>query len=84
MIYAYYIVETKLGKTTKKYTIDGREILQTNSDLRKIQNTLEDGKIKFEVGGNKSKEATHIENQALVYNPNTSTFEENIGQISRY
>ena len=65
-------------KQTKKYTIDGREITP-NPTTRQKETIQASGVVKNDLGSNKLNQNSNSGKPTLLYNPETSRFEENAG-----
>ena len=71
-------MSTLTEKHPKKYTIDGREIT-TNPTTRQKEIMQVDGGVKNDLGRNKFNQNPNSGKPTLVYNAETSRFEENAG-----
>ena len=77
------LFQTKLGKSTRKYTVDGREL--TFGLENKVKGRVqEDSRLQNEVGGYQYKESGSGDKPTLRYNPESSRFEEISNDSSRY
>ena len=65
-------------KHPKKYTIDGREITP-NPTTRQKETIQASGVVKNDLGSNKLNQNSNSGKPTLLYNPETSRFEENAG-----
>ena len=74
----YINLSTLPEKHPKKYTIDGREIT-TDPTTRQKEIMQVDGGVKNDLGRNKFNQNPNSGKPTLVYNAETSRFEENAG-----
>ena len=74
----YFHLYTLPEKHPKKYTIDGREITP-NPTTRQKETIQASGVVKNDLGSNKLNQNSNSGKPTLLYNPETSRFEENAG-----
>ena len=76
-------VNIQFGKKTRRYTVDGREISFANEQGKK-SNGQDEARLVRDQGTYQSNTSNNTEKSPLVYNSETSTFEENANKYNRY